>query len=656
MNIKSGIIFFMLINLSILSQDKSIDKENENAANQKSISDIEASLKKNQEDLAELKKRLGVKENPILEKEKFISPSKVNGLNPEYNRSMFLDPEHAKKFNQNEKAWLNDWVRVGALIRPRFEDRYNLAFDKQNKGNISRIMQTTQFFLLIDPSPNFTMKITFQDARVLGGSAPAPVGDIRAFAFDGVGNTTNAGQANSIPSATTLREGWFMIKKLPLDAKLQIGRQIISYGDQRMIGGANWTIGGLSYDGARLMFDQKNFNIHLLGYKITENQSGPNGVLSSSAPIGKVDPATGRTVLVNPGLPKQYLVGTYNSFKKSNWFLIDLYSLGFLSSKTQNFSGANIPSQGVNIAATPDSDLTTNSWSKQKNDLWTTGFRLTNRTEGNNLGKDSPYKSWDWTFEAAWQTGITGTKVIKDPIQNAGLNAIYSESQGLRNRSDYNLLTENQKYTGHMYVFQTGYTFFEKFRVGIQYLLSSGDSRLNDGSKSTFQTLTNPRLGVFPNWNNIAGFSENIDTKNLTSKTINLSYKTESFGSFYASYFWNDKTKTQDSWYAVNGIANTGATVEQASTTQSTQNLAKSNRGIYTELDLTWIYGINDNVSLWIGGGYLVAGGSVRNQKDAVLNVDTRTGGIGFNQNVLLGQSGVAPKAYMFFMQMNATF
>lgn len=568
---------------------------------------------------------------------------------------MFLDPENGKKFNKDQKPWLNDWIRIGAYVRPRYEDRYNLGFDKQNKGYISRAMQTSQIFFLIDPSPYFAMKVTLQDARVLGGSTVATPGDNRAPTFAGVGNTTTPGQASTIPSQTTIREAWFMVKKLPLDAKLQIGRQVIAYGDQRMLGGANWTMNGLSYDGARLMFDRETFNLHFLAYKLIGNQSGPNGVFSASAPTSYTDPSTGKSTVVNPGQPNQYLVGNYDTIKFKDWFLVDLYALGILTQKTISSSAVTLTNPAMTIPATTDSDLYKNQWSKQKNDLWTTGFRISNRTAGNTLAANSPWSGWDWTLEAAWQSGNTGTKVIKDPSLNSALNVVIGQATGTSTPS-YNLLTQNQKYAGQFYVFQTGYTFFQKLRLGGQITYSSGDGNRTDGSNSTFQTLPGPRFGVIPYWNNVAGLSENIDTKNLISKTVNISYKTDGFGTFQVAYFVNDKARTQDAWYAINGTANTGSSTEFNGQGQTAVALAKSGRRIYSELDFTWMYNLNDYVSLWIGGGMLTAGNSVKNQKNAAYSYNLQTGGITTNTAVFLGQTGAAPNGYMFFIQFNAAF
>ncbi|MCB1189368.1 MAG: alginate export family protein [Leptospiraceae bacterium] len=653
------LIFIIFSGFSVLAQNTNGDGQSKKTKDKSraKISEIEANLQRQQKELNDLKALYGVKADNSSKKdeEHYVSPLKTDGLKPDYNRSMFLDPNQAKAFNNNKKPWLNDWIRLGAYVRARNEERFNLGFDKQSKGNTSRILQTSQLFFIIDPSPYFSMKINVQDARVWGGSTPASSGDFRANAFAAVGNTTTPGQTTNIPSQTAIREAWFMLKSLPLGAKLQVGRQILVYGDQRMIGGANWTINGLSYDGARLMFDKDNYNIHFLGYKLLANQSGTNGVLSASAPSSYTDPVTGKSTVLNQGNPNQYMTGTYNTVKVKDWMALDLYSLGILTAKTQSFSGATLTNPSLTIPSSSDLDLYANQWSKQQNNLITTGFRLTNRTAGNKLSPDSPWKGWDWTIENAWQTGTTGERVNKNSTLNAIANEQFDQAAGISTTTSYNFLAQNQKYTGRFHVFQTGYTFWEKMRLGVQVLYASGDSHRGNGSSSTFQTLLMPRFGGIPYWNNVAGLSENIGDKNLISKTANVSYKTDKFGTFFASYFVNNKVKTQDSWYAISGAANSNSTVEHTDS-QTTFTLANSNRKIYNEIDLTWMYNINDYVSLWIGGGLLNAGKSVKNQKNAIASYNISTNTLNFNNAVILGQSGAASKAHMFFFQLNAAF
>lgn len=581
------------------------------------------------------------------EEDGYVSPMKSSGLTPDFTRSTFFEPELGKKFANRKKAWLNDWIRLGAYVRPRYEDRYNLSFDKSNKGYTSRAMQTSQVFFIIDPSPYFSAKVTFQDARIWGGETPANVGDARANVFDAAGTTTTSnpasGSGSTIPSQTTIREAFVLLKKLPLDAKIQFGRQVLAYGDQRLLGGANWTINGLSYDGARIMFDQDNYKIHFFGTKIAANQNGVNGVVSANAPITITDPVTKKSTVVNPGQPDQYIVGTYNSLTAKDWFTLDVYSIGLLTKKTA-IAGAK-----------SDLDLYNNSWAKQQSDLITTGFRITNRTANNNLPKDGFWGAWDWAIESAWQTGATGERTVKDPLLDS---YVRQNVAGLSNQS-YG--TEVQKYSGSMHVFQTGYTFFEKLRAGFQYTYASGDKNRTDGSNATFQTLTNPRFGVFPYWNNVAGLSENIDTKNLSSFNFNFSYKTERYGTFYAAYIINNKVQTQDAWYAINGSANTGASTESNGVGQTTISVSGTGKNIYNEFDLTWMYVVNDYVSIWIGGGILTAGNAVKNQRNALYHYNlqatgTETAGLHMNTGVVTGANGTASTAHMFFFQVNAGF
>ncbi|TGK18878.1 alginate export [Leptospira fluminis] len=594
--------------------------------------------------------------------ENYVSPLKTKGLTSEFNRAVLIDPEISKKFSTNKKGWLNDWIRVGAYVRPRYEDRENLGFDRANKGNVSRIMQTTQLFFILDPSPYFTMKVNIQDARVWGGETPASVGDVRANTFASTGNFVIPGQASINPAgATSIREAWFMIKKLPLDAKIQIGRQIPVYGDQRLIGGANWTINGLSFDGARIMFDRDSFNIHFFGYKLVSNASGPNNVLSASSPITYTDPTTGKTVTTT-GNPDQYLAGTYNTVKAKDWFLVDLYSFGVLTHKT--------PISPAGTLTTPSAagaDLTPNAWNKQQNNLITSGFRISNRTVGN-YQSATHWAGWDWTLEAAWQSGATGARVD---------NLVAGQDVTLPltvNGVTYNgsvAGTKNQKYAGEFFVLQSGYTFFERLRLGIQYQYASGDHNRTDATNSTFQTIANPRFGIIPYFNNVAGLSENIGVKNLISKSVHMSYKSEQYGTFFVSYYSNDKAQVQDAWYAINGTANTGASTEANngvtnSSGQTVYTLGKLGKNIYNEFDLAWNYVISEYTSVWLGAGFLTAGSAVKNQKNALYTYTVgNDGSVTLTPTAVLnhmttpsvyGPAGAASQAKMFYVQFNALF
>ncbi|WP_083244186.1 alginate export family protein [Leptospira tipperaryensis] len=589
--------------------------------------------------------------------EKYVSPLRKNGLTAEYTRHSFLEPELSKKVNFSDKMWLNDWIRIGVYIRPRFESRNNLNFDRSNHAYTDRIMQTSALYFLMDPSQYVSFKITVQDARVWGGESPANVGDIRSGFFSNTptlssdpntpGKTNNSISQNN----TSIREAFVMLKKLPFDAKVQIGRQIWAYGDQRMIGGANWTINGLSFDGARLMFDYEKVNFHFFAARPFWTQSGVNGVLSSNDP--KFNSTVGNS---NPSATQSdtTLFGTYNSFNILNEVTLDVYNIDVVKKWIPNSTPAS----------TTDDVLATNR-KRQNDELYTTGFRLTNRTAKNNLPKG---KAWDWTIESAWQNGYDGRRIHKQ-----FLGSDLSGTIGSAQIAD--MRTERVKYSGSFHVFQTGYTLDEKVRFGFQYTYASGDNNRADRTSSTFQTLVNPRFGVIPYWNNVAGLSENIDTKNLSSWNLNITYKSEKWGTFQVAYIINDKVQKNDAWYAINGGANSIAgsalaspvavstnAAGQPATAGSSENYTGNaytqsyslGRNIYNELDLTWMYQLNDNVSIWMGGGFLIAGNSVRNYRNSPLLYNGSTNQFELNGAAFTKQHTSANNASVYFFQVNA--
>ena len=65
---------------------------------------------------------------------------------------------------------------------------------------------------------------------------------------------------------------------------------------------------------------------------------------------------------------------------------------------------------------------------------------------------------------------------------------------------------------------------------------------------------------------------------------------------------------------------------------------------------------MNDYLSIMIGGGILRAGDSVKNQKNAAYTLNLNTNTITTNNSILLGQSGAAPVAHMFFFQFMGAF
>jgi len=600
------ILILVLCNSYVFAQDKDlVISSNEDKDLEKRIRIIEEDLKNEkvkidntEKNLERLKREKNIKTSEVESTgDTYVSPMKENGLSGDFMKAMFLDPEHAKEFKNNKKLWINDIFRFGIMIRPRLEARSNLDFNSNTDDYQNRALQASQLYFILDPNPYLSMKVTIQDARVWGGSAPASSGD-RKYFFSNSGSEFNPTQRNpeTVPNSTDVREAFFILKYPNFPVKAIIGRQIFSFGDQRMIGGANWNTNGHSFDGMRIAYESKSFDSHFFGAKMTASANGPNGVVT----------ANGRQ---NGSIDDSYLAGNYNTIKFSD-FLIDLYAFGILKKWIPKSPG--YPGEVV-----VDQDVFSFDRSRQNDQVITAGTRITNRTAGNFLPSD---KSWDWTIESAFQTGFSGQRLyaswdqVRDPITG---------------KSNY---SERNKYTGQLHVVQTGYTFEEKTRIGVQYSYSSGDPNRQDGSVSTFQLLPNPRFAIFPYFDSVAGLSENIGLKNLKSYNLNISYKTDEWGYFILSGFIHRKAVKQDSWYGISGDPKTGAvgscnvnTSAASTTTENCNGNAYGNNtflgsGIYNEIDFAWVYHWREGVSLWLGAGYLQAGDAIRNVRTDINN------------------------------------
>ncbi|WCL50110.1 alginate export family protein [Leptospira sp. GIMC2001] len=541
----------------------------------------------------------------------YVSPMKSQGLSPDFMRSMFLDPKHAKEVRENQTMWLNDIIRAGFLVRPRYEARQNLDFNSQTDDYANRILQATQIWFLVDPNPYLSLKVTVQDARVWGGSSPAQAGDRRYFfANSGTVIDPNSRSTTSVPNETSIREAFFILKHPDIRLKATLGRQVFAFGDQRMIGGANWNTNGLSYDGVKLDWNSKYLDSSLFGAKMTASTNGPNGVIT----------ANGRR---NGSIDDSYLVGTYNTFAFTD-FLVDIYGFGILKKwipRSPSYLGEVVPNE----------DVLSRNRSRQNDELITVGTRWTNRTAKNFLPVG---KSWDWTIESAFQMGNTGQRLYASWD-------IFRDGQ-----TGYSNYTEKNKYTGQLHVVQTGYTFFQKLRFGGQYSYASGDPNRRDGSVSTFQTLPNPRFGIFPYFDSVAGIGENISLRNLQSYNLNITYESQEWGSFTISGFIHRKAVKADAWYAISSDPNTGGrgscsfqnSMNRSSSSfnefaspnysGSTENCNGNSysiqnglgSGIFNEIDFSWIYHWKDGISIWSGIGYMIAGDSIRKDRLDILN------------------------------------
>ncbi len=503
-------------------------------------------------------------------KASYISLKKQNGLESDDLRSMLLYPDQEKRIAKDQNLWFGNY-RLGFYIRPRGEIRTNPDFNKQTKDDLSIFPQNTQIWIFGDPSPYIEFKITVQNAMLWGDTPPAISGDNRRFAVAQAGLIIDPKDPDQrvVRNATDFREGYIVLKAPKNPFSAQIGRQLPAYGDFRMFGPANFPANGVFLDGVRLKYESKYASLHALGFNLSEESDAPIGLLTAS----------GRR---NGSIDDAYLYGSYNTIK-TEWIHLDLY--GFTIDK--NFIPNSVPNQPR---------------IREKDILHTVGFRFTNRT----VNKDIPPGDfWDWTIESAWQGGPTGERV-------AVLNSPEFNGQPI--------FKERVKYDTAFHVLQTGFRILKNVRLGFQHVFASGDPNRTDSRSATFETLIMPRHSVFPYWNTLNGIGELSSWRNVNTRSVNLSWKTEEYGHFVLAIYEINKAKMQDGWYAPNGARNIGGSTE--SFANDLMEVGRLGRRLGITYDISYFYDFGSNYTLWGGYSAMYAGDAIRNQRQNPDNLD----------------------------------
>ena len=513
--------------------------------------------------------------------ESYKSDQKGN-MNIEHLRSVLTSPEQMGALRKSKLFWIDDKLKVGFHIRPRFESRQNGDFNRNTDDYTNFTGQNTQLWFIIDPSPYFSAKVTIQDARLWGGNQnPNAGGDIRYALSNNSGKEITPSSTTTPTvqrSSTDIREAYIMLKKsdiLPIN--IQIGRQIFAYGDLKLLGPLNWLNNGFSFDGIRFMYDSKYFSSHVFGSTIAEQHDAPGGLLTTnSRRRGSIDDA--------------YFTGTYNTIKPWEHFWIDLYAFGLHKKWIQG----NTPAYPL-----PNAQVTTEDRLRQRDNLLTTGIRITNRTNNNNLPKG---KLWDWTIESAFQTGRTG-EIINASWDNAQVT--YDNKR---------IYKEKVRYDSKFISAETGFLVLDNLRLGLGYTYASGDSNRNDGAASTWNPLFPQIAGAPPNWNVMNGQSTIVGFQNIKTYSARINYKTEKYGTFILAVYDTLKAKSQDAWYNAAGGAVTGGSSENFGNDRFKYDPnAHLGKRLFYQYDITWVYNYSEHISIWSGFSLIQAQDAVRN-------------------------------------------
>ncbi|GAB4243391.1 MAG: hypothetical protein OHK005_07710 [Candidatus Methylacidiphilales bacterium] len=383
-------------------------------------------------------------------------------------------------------TFLKGQISFDIQVRERVEWRDNwIDFSDATKVRDSfALLQRLRLGLKYQPWPEFTAYAQLQDARTF---------------FDRADNdATREFISNDSPIA--LRQGylqWNRFLETPFSFKL--GRQVLSYGEERLIGGFEWDNNARTFDALRLSYQGDGFAIdYFAGYVVLHRTEGFN----------------------NPDTTDLF-TGVYASAGFIPEWETDLFLLWRSKSQvtpSTTFTGRDERVDGNTAPA---------------GDYATCGMRLKTKKEA--------FGPWDMNAEFAFQAGGIsnpqgfGSVVAGNPINVGRQNLV----------------------AGALHI-EGGYTFAApwKGRIYLEYNYGSGDRNPNDGTSYTFQNL-------FPTNHKFYGSMDRFSWQNMHNPAIGVTVVPHEKLRWKLEYhlFWLAETK--DVWrfagqQAVGGAARYG--------------------------------------------------------------------------------------------------
>ncbi|MBE8364447.1 alginate export family protein [Leptospira borgpetersenii] len=490
-------------------------------------------------------------------------------------------------------------VKLGGLIRIRPEARYNYDFDKFKNDNISFVGAKAQIWIEKEFTQNMKARIVLQDSALWGGEKGSIIGI----------DTANDNTRQSVG----IREAWVESKELIGPVTLQAGRQILKYGDERLVGALEWNNVGRSFNGFRLKIDKELFSTHAWVMIVGEQDSD---VAGNSTNLGKrnsfpiqyncpPNSFSSSACTLTTELSKQQqgdatFTGFYNTFKSSDLLHIDAYYIGLYKKW--------LPQNNSTILLLPNPETIPRD--SRYDQLHTFGFRLSNKTTPDKKAK-IPF---DFSIEYAIQNGKNGLNVTPNwDILNTNVSTVDPLTGKTVTNSIYK---EKQSYDAYAFAFDIGYT-IGPFRFGGIYDIGSGDPNRKDGKVATFSNLFHSNHGFF-------GEADQVSWVNMVGKSVNFTWDGGKFGKLKIAYWIIDKQKRQDGWYDVTGNLKEGASTESATNERFKDPYVQSEKGaldqrgvvtlgknLFREIDM--IYSFEYNHILWsFGGSWIFAGDAVR--------------------------------------------
>lgn len=386
-----------------------------------------------------------------------------------------------------------------AQIRERFEYRENwIDFnDDYDLRDDVALLERLRFGIKIQPVDWLKVYGQLQDSRTFFDETNGDLGDPLRGIRPTSASPENTREFVVHNSSIDLRQGWVEVGGLERwPFALKVGRQVLSYGDERLIGGFEWDNNARTFDAAKAQWKGKDIQIDAFAGWV---------VLHKNDRFNDPDMA-------------DLLTGIYASVQSVPLHQLDAYLL-FRSKSDVDFPTVfshESQQNGGNVAP--------------PGDYFTLGMRAKSR--------DGSLGPWDWNGEFAVQWGQ-----VVNPLgfyRFDPLTETYEPVDRIGTRTINVLRQDLLAAAAHI---EFGYTFTcdwkPRFHVGYSY--GSGDENPSDGECGTFQNL-------FPTNHKFYGYMDRFSWQNMHNPEVGVMVKPTPKLQMTLDYhiFWLDET--EDIW------------------------------------------------------------------------------------------------------------
>jgi hypothetical protein len=433
---------------------------------------------------------------------------------------------------------------VEVIERLRLEDRrenfdFNSAAHSPSDG--SWFLNRLRAGFTWKPDSDLALQLQLQDVREWGSERPKV-----PFILGAEGNDALDLRIASVT--------WGDPKKSPVG--FTIGRQVLSFGEERLVGPGDWNNFARTFDAGKLV------------WTVVPGKTTATLFVSSVVNIEGTNLGDGWKF--DHSSTKDMFSGAYVTTKLGQASTLEGYVLW--RDKKDNSPVYNAPT-----TALPAPARTAAAYDIGQ-DIYTIGGRFVRPPKEGDV---------DLEFEGAWQGGKVNRQTTAATGSYAGSTPTL----------------EQQSWAIHTLIGYTPEGAPGKLRGDLEYNIASGDTNRTDNKNGSFMTL-------FPSGHKWYGFMDVIGWKNLREMVATLRFTPLPKTAVRVDYHWFSLYTAQDAWYRKNGVATVrplNAAAQNAPT------------GLGGELDLTFTWtprpwaAFDVGYSEFFAGTYLGATGARSN-------------------------------------------